>query len=133
MFQSQGITINQHWNIQLEQHDWLGFDIENNKEPDFQSTTDQQESLSVKKENECFSDDTNSDVWTEDPNFETRLTGNTDTLLHPIDVRSLCKTMSFSPGEGQTPLELYQDKYAEILSFPTIYCGQQRPGNSCSL
>lgn len=132
-FVSKSGNYYQDWNIQLEQQDWLGFDIENNKEPDFQSKTDQQESLSVKKENEdneCFSDDTNSDVRTEDPNFESRLTGNTDTLLHLIDVRSLCKTMSFSPSEGQTTLGLYQNKYAEILSFPTIYCGQLSPENN---
>lgn len=68
-------------------------------------------------------------IWTEDRNFESRLTGNTDTLLHPVDVRSLCKTLSFSPGEGHTPLGLYQDKNAEYLSFPNIYCGQTRPEN----
>lgn len=52
--------------------------------------------------------------------MQTWLTGNMDTLLHPVDVRSLCKTLSFSPGEGQVPLGIYQDRNAEYLSFPTL-------------
>lgn len=50
-------------------------------------------------------------------------------MLHPVDVRSLCKTFSFAPGEGQVPLGLYQDKNAEYIAFPSIYCGQKRPEN----
>ena len=34
-------------------------------------------------------------------------------------------TLSFAPGEGQRPLNLFQDKDAEYLSFPTIYCGER--------
>lgn len=69
------------------------------------------------------------DTWTEDPNFDNRLTGNTDTLMHPTDVRSLNKMHNFAPGENQIPLEMYQDPHAEYLAFPTIYCGQERPSN----
>lgn len=61
--------------------------------------------------------------------FESRLTGNTDTLLHPADVRSLSKVFSFAPGENQSLLGLYEDVNAEYLAFPTIYCGQRRPDN----
>lgn len=50
-------------------------------------------------------------------------------MLHPVDVRSSQKTLSFAPGENQTPLGLYQDPHAEYLAFPTIYCGQPRPSN----
>lgn len=44
------------------------------------------------------------DTWTEDPNFDNRLTGNTDTLMHQTDVRSLNKMHNFAPGENQIPL-----------------------------
>ena len=37
---------------------------------------------------------------------------------------------TFAPGEGQHPLSLYQDKDAEYLCFPTIFCGQRRPENA---
>lgn len=128
MFQKQGISINEQWNIDSEQQNWLGLQTDDN---DDCSNVEQDSSNNNMKDHvdDCSTDDSSSDEWTEDPNFESRLTGNTDTLLHPLDVRSLCKTMSFSPGEGQTPLGLYQDKNAEILSFPTIYCGQMRPEN----
>ncbi|XP_069114560.1 uncharacterized protein [Argopecten irradians] len=85
---------------------------------------------SLIQENEQCCDLDDSDGWTEVNHFDDRFTGNTDTLLHPVDVQTLnSKIMSFAPGEGQTPLGLYQDKDAEYLSFPTIYCGQRRPEN----
>ena len=37
------------------------------------------------------------------------------------------KVFTFAPGEGQHPLSLYQDKDAEYLCFPTIFCGQTPP------
>ena len=71
-----------------------------------------------------------NDDLTEDSNFEDRLTGNTDTLLHPVYVRSRSKVYAFAPGENQSPLGLYEDFSAEYLAFPTIYCGQKRPDNT---
>ena len=35
------------------------------------------------------------------------------------------RTLSFAPSEGQSPLSLFQDKDAEYLSFPTLYCGER--------
>lgn len=124
LFQNEGISLNADWSIETEQTDWLGLRTED-------KTDDGSAGASPPEvtQNQCISDDASSDGWTEDQNFENRLTGNTDTLLHPIDVRSLCKTMSFAPGEGQIPLGLYQDKNAEYLSFPAIFCGQTRPEN----
>ena len=37
------------------------------------------------------------------------------------------KVFTFAPGEGQHHLSLYQDKDAEYLCFPTIFCGQTPP------
>lgn len=71
-----------------------------------------------------------SDDWTEDDNFHDRPTGNTDTVLQAMDFREYNQILSLSPGENQTPLGLFQDVYSEYLAFPTIYCGQARPGNS---
>ena len=56
-----------------------------------------------------------NDDWTEDSNFEDRLTGNTDTLLHPADVRSRSNVYAFAPGENQSPLGLYEAFSAEYL------------------
>ena len=36
------------------------------------------------------------------------------------------ETLLFAPGEGIRPVSLLYDKYAEELSFPTIFCGQKR-------
>ena len=54
--------------------------------------------------------------------------GNIDTLVDDADIdNKYDKVFTFAPGEGQHPLSLYQDKDAEYLSFPTIFCGQTRP------
>ena len=55
--------------------------------------------------------------------------GNIDTLLDDANNENKNSTFTFAPGEGQTPLSIYQDKDSEYLSFPTIYCGQKRPEN----
>lgn len=115
MFRNEGITINANWNITEEQREWLDLNREH--------TEDNSEERVISPEVEDI------DNWTEDPNFHTRLTGNTDTLMHPTDVRSLIQNFSFAPGENQTPLGLYQDPHAEYLAFPTIFCGQDRLSN----
>lgn len=124
LFQNEGISLNADWSIETEQTDWLGLVTEDKTDNGSAGASPPEVT-----QNQCNSDDASSDGWTEDNNFENRLTGNTDTLLHLIDVRSLCKTMSFAPGEGQIPLGLYQDKNAEYLSFPATFCGQTRPEN----
>lgn len=115
MFQNEEITINENWDISSEQSSWYGFNHENVAE------------MNSGSEVPNLLDDANSqekeDGWTEDVNFEGRLTGNTDTLLHPADVRSLSKVFSVAPGENQSPLGLYEDVNVEYLAFSTIYCG----------
>ena len=55
--------------------------------------------------------------------------GNVDTLVDDAAVDNKCdKVFTFAPGEGQHPVSLYQDKDAEYLCFPTIFCGQTPPG-----
>ena len=54
--------------------------------------------------------------------------GNIDTLVDDADIdNKYDKVFTFAPGEGQHPLSLYQDKDAEYLCFPTIFCGQTPP------
>lgn len=83
----------------------------------------------IQKEDSPGEDET--DQWTEDEHFENRLTGNFDTLLHPADFREFNQILSLAPGEGKTPLGLFQDIFSEFLAFPTIYCGTSRQDNTC--
>ena len=54
--------------------------------------------------------------------------GNIDTLVDDADIENKYdKVFTFAPGEGQHPLSLNQDKDAEYLCFPTIFCGQTPP------
>ena len=67
--------------------------------------------------------DGESDTFSEvDP--DENVAGNQDTMLDEQDIDQV-KTLTFAPGEGQTPLSLFQDKDAEYLSFPSIYCGER--------
>ena len=54
--------------------------------------------------------------------------GNVDTLVDDADLENKYdRVFTFAPGEGQHPLSLYQDKDAEYLCFPAIFCGQRPP------
>ena len=57
--------------------------------------------------------------------------GVTDTLLQEPDITETGdRIISFAPREGNKPLGIFMDKDSEYLSFPTIFCGKQRPDNS---
>ena len=49
-----------------------------------------------------------------------------------LDEQSLEKNeiLSVAPGERQNPLSIFKDSNAEILAFPTLFCGQKRVENS---
>lgn len=108
---------------------WLGFNSENSerdKNAHLQLYMEHdQASVSRNKKidsGESFSGHSSSDEWTEDRKFEMRIL---EILIHCC-IQLMCGPyvkLSFSPGEGQTPLGLYQDKNAEYLSFSTNYCG----------
>lgn len=55
--------------------------------------------------------------------------GNSDTLVDEAD-NDTNKAYVFAPGENQRPVSLYEDKDAEYLCFPTIFCGQRRVENN---
>ena len=72
------------------------------------------------------SNDYDSDHYSEEDANEQ--VGNIDTLVDDADIdNKYDKVFTFAPGEGQHPLSLYQDKDAEYLCFPTIFCGQTPP------
>ena len=72
-------------------------------------------------------DDTDNDTWTE---VNDRQSGARDTLLQEPDCTAdVDKIISFAPGEGNSPLELFVDKHSEFLAFPTIFCGKSRTEN----
>ena len=55
--------------------------------------------------------------------------GNVDTLVDDADIENKYgQVLTFAPGEGQHPLSYYHDKDAEYLCFPSIFCGERRPG-----
>ena len=74
------------------------------------------------------SDATQSDAFSE-VDADEMITGTQDTMLETDDDQNI-RTLTFSPGEDQTPLSIFQDKDAEYLAFPTIYCGERRQCNS---
>ena len=53
--------------------------------------------------------------------------GNIDTLVDADIDSKYDKAFTFAPGKGQHPLSLYQDKDAEYVCFPSIFCGQTPP------
>ena len=54
--------------------------------------------------------------------------GNVDTLVDDAVIENKYdQVFTFAPGEGQQPLSLYQDKDAEYLCFPSIFCDQRPP------
>ena len=54
--------------------------------------------------------------------------GNVDTLVDDADIANKYdQVFTFAPGERQHPLSSYQDKDAEYLCFPSIFCGQRPP------
>ena len=108
LFKSEGIVINETW-LQQPQEAFC-------KEDDQEQTTNER--------------NTESDCWTEDENFNDRPTGNTDTCLQPVDFREFNKILCLAPGEHSSPLGLFQDTHSEILSFPSVFCGQPRADNS---
>lgn len=110
LFKNEGIQVNEKW---ISNYRQLGV---NNSLSNIDDG---------KQENDDPDED-ETEQWTEDEHF-----GNIDTLLHPADFRELNQILSLAPGEGKTPLGLFQDIFSEFLAFITIYCGQTRKDNSC--
>ena len=132
LFKNEGIEVNNCWldSAEASLHDSETADASANvDETTGERLSAQTESQDLQVSKNPESTNSTSDEWTEDDNFHNRLTGNTDTMLQPMDFREYNQILSLAPGENQTPLGLFQDMYSEYLAFPTIYCGQARPDN----
>lgn len=108
LFRNEGITVNETWLQQTQA---------------VPSYSDEPAETAMSSE-QSGSDDT----WIEE-NFMDRPTGNLDTCLQSLDFREFNQVLSVAPGENNTPLGLFQDLHSEVLSFPTIFCGQTRLEN----
>ena len=118
LFKKEGIEIDSSW----MQKTVNGMEVDENQQI-------------PENDNELFIDSSveqrrDADDWTEDEYFHERITGNTDTVLQPLDFREYNQVLSLAPGENQSPLGLFQDMNSEYLAFPTLYCGETRPDNS---
>ena len=112
LFQNEGIVLDESW---LQQpHDSFNISIDSTQQ-------DMSSQDNAEKEN---------DTWTEDDSFNERITGNLDTFLQSLDFREFNQILCVAPGQESTPISLFQDIQSEILSFPTIFCGQPRTDNS---
>lgn len=67
--------------------------------------------------------------WTEEY-VDDRATGNTDTVMQPIDFREFNEVLNVAPDlENITVRYVFKDINSEFLAFPTTYCGKARPDN----
>ena len=117
LFRNEGITLNTNWN-EINQETLL------------------REKEIVESANNGISDgeqvrsEIDSDRWSEDDGAVLKPSGNFDTVMQPADFREFNRILNVAPAEGNVPLGMFQDIYAEFLSFPAIYCGETRPDNN---
>ena len=96
LYKTANLDIDEHWLDEMVNFDT---DLTYNKDVD-----------------EVMDSDSDSDGFSEiDP--DENVSGNLDTMLDEQDPEQF-RTLSFSPGEGQHPLNLFQDKDAEYFLFP---------------
>ena len=118
LYQDQGITFNPEWEINFDQSNELNEPIDDTSE-----TIDSQN-----PNNDILADQ--DDQFSED---EAEIpAGVTDSMLTPPDFVHDSERehiLNVAPGEGNRPLRVFKDKYAEELAYPGIFLGQQRPEN----
>ena len=130
LYKNSGIVIDDDWFREVNEsaeetvREFLGVSREQTNHK-HSMDNEKQEEISSKKESDAPTD-YDSDHYSEiDANDHV---GNIDTLVDDADIDNKCdKVFTFAPGEGQHPLSLYNDKDAEYLCFPSIFCGQTPP------
>ena len=130
LYKNSGIVIDDDWFREVNEsaeetvREFLGVSREQTNHK-HSKDNEKQEEISSKKESDAPTD-YDSDHYSEiDANDHV---GNIDTLVDDADIDNKCdKVFTFAPGEGQHPLSLYNDKDAEYLCFPSIFCGQTPP------
>ena len=133
LYKKSGIIVDDNWFQEVTEsaEDTVREFLEVSKEQCKDKANAENEKHKQDKTNENdieASNDYDSDHYSEvDANEQV---GNIDTLVDDADIdNKYDKVFTFAPGEGQHPLSLYQDKDAEYLCFPTIFCGQTPPSS----
>ena len=130
LYKKSGIVVDENWfqEVTESSEDTVREFLDVSKESKVKNNTEGeiQEHNNTSENDTVESNDYDSDHYSEvDANEHV---GNVDTLVDDADIDNKCdKVFTFAPGEGQHPLSLYQDKDAEYLCFPTIFCGQTPP------
>ena len=131
LYKKSGIVVDDNWFQDVTEsaedtvREFLEVSKEQCKDKNYTENEKQKQEKTAKDDIEA-SNDYDSDHYSEiDANDHV---GNIDTLVDDADIENKYdKVFTFAPGEGQHPLSLYQDKDAEYLCFPTIFCGQTPP------
>ena len=130
LYRKSGIVVDDNWFQEVTEsaEDSVREFLEVSKEQckDKNNIENEKQKQDKTTEKHDASNDYDSDHYSEiDANEQV---GNIDTLVDDADIENKYdKVFTFAPGEGQHPLSLYQDKDAEYLCFPTIFCGQTPP------
>ena len=131
LYKKSGIVVDDNWFQEVTEsaedtvREFLEVSKEQCKDKNYTENEKQKQEKTIENDIEA-SNDYDSDHYSEiDANDHV---GNIDTLVDDADIENKYdKVFTFAPGEGQHPLSLYQDKDAEYLCFPTIFCGQTPP------
>jgi len=114
MYIAEGVTLSDTWKYV---HVPIPFDETGSNQPEEPTSTEEPMEID-------FSD--SDDEITVGSNDEGR--SEESMLMDEGDL--LTQALKFSPGQGKRPISLLWDLNAEVLSFPTIYYGQERKVNS---
>ena len=131
LYKKSGIVVDDNWFQEVTEsaedtvREFLEVSKEHCKDKNYTGNEKQEQEKTTENDIEA-SNDYDSDHYSEiDANDHV---GNIDTLVDDADIENKYdKVFTFAPGEGQHPLSLYQDKDAEYICFPTIFCGQTPP------
>ena len=131
LYKKSGIVVDDNWFQEVTEsaedtvREFLEVSKEQCKDKNYPENEKQKQEKTTENDIEA-SNDYDSDHYSEiDANDHV---GNIDTLVDDAYIdNKYDKVFTFAPGEGQHPLSLYQDKDAEYLCFPTIFCGQTPP------
>ena len=131
LYKKSGLMVDDKWFQEVTEsaedtvREFLEVSKEQCKDKNYTGNEKQKQEKTTENDIEA-SNDYDSDHYSEiDANDHV---GNIDTLVDDADIENKYdKVFTFAPGEGQHPLSLYQDKDAEYLCFPTIFCGQTPP------
>ena len=111
-----------------------GDEIEIELEPQNDPNKKRQESTGSisDREKQDHMAENDDEQWSENEDDQENNSGVFDTLLTSPDFledeeRELQYVLA--PGQGNTPISVFKDKYSEELAYPNIYCGQSRQDN----